>query len=107
MAGVTGLEPATSCVTGRRSNRLSYTPDKGRRNLPEICCRSSELEKMIRATDAKEVGVGNTAEETCRCPNQLEMVCLRPGYVNPQISPHFKSSAQALFQAKTRGKTKE
>ncbi len=26
MARVTGLEPATSGVTGRRSNRLSYTP---------------------------------------------------------------------------------
>lgn len=26
MAGVTGLEPATFCVTGRRSNQLSYTP---------------------------------------------------------------------------------
>lgn len=25
MARVTGLEPATSGVTGRRSNRLSYT----------------------------------------------------------------------------------
>ena len=25
MAGVTGLEPATSGVTGRHSNRLSYT----------------------------------------------------------------------------------
>ena len=37
MAGVTRLELATSCVTGRRSNRLSYTPDKGRRNLPEVC----------------------------------------------------------------------
>jgi hypothetical protein len=28
VAGVTGLEPATSCVTGKRSNQLSYTPNK-------------------------------------------------------------------------------
>ncbi len=27
MAGVTGLEPATSGVTGRHSNQLSYTPE--------------------------------------------------------------------------------
>ena len=26
MAGVTGLEPAASGVTGRRSNQLSYAP---------------------------------------------------------------------------------
>ena len=26
MAGRTGLEPATSCVTGRRSNQLNYRP---------------------------------------------------------------------------------
>ena len=26
MAGRTGLEPATSCVTGRRSNQLNYHP---------------------------------------------------------------------------------
>ena len=25
VAGVTGLEPATSCVTGRRSNQLNYS----------------------------------------------------------------------------------
>ena len=30
MAGVTGLEPAASGVTGRRSNQLSYTPLRGR-----------------------------------------------------------------------------
>jgi hypothetical protein len=29
MAGVTGLEPAASGVTGQRSNRLSYTPAGG------------------------------------------------------------------------------
>ena len=26
MAGATGLEPATSCVTGRRSHQLNYAP---------------------------------------------------------------------------------
>jgi hypothetical protein len=29
MAGVTGLELATFCVTGRRSNHLNYTPALG------------------------------------------------------------------------------
>ena len=26
LAGATGLEPAASCVTGRRSNQLNYAP---------------------------------------------------------------------------------
>src|SRR5579862_495490 len=29
LAGVAGLEPVTSAVTGQRSNQLSYTPTKG------------------------------------------------------------------------------
>ncbi len=33
MAGVAGLEPVTSAVTGQRSNQLSYTPSKGTGNL--------------------------------------------------------------------------
>jgi hypothetical protein len=30
MAGATGLEPAASGVTGRRSNQLNYAPAQGR-----------------------------------------------------------------------------
>ena len=33
LAGVTGLEPATSSVTGKRSNQLSYTPKFLLKNL--------------------------------------------------------------------------
>ena len=92
MAGVTGLEPATSCVTGRRSNQLSYTPGKGRENVAEVFWRSSgSAKKMIRTTDAKEVGVGNTAEETCRCPNRRAMFLLQLSSVNPQFSQPYTS----------------
>ena len=35
MAGVAGLEPVTSAVTGQRSNQLSYTPAQGGRKLGE------------------------------------------------------------------------
>ena len=37
MAGVAGLEPVTSAVTGQRSNQLSYTPAKGKLNIKNLC----------------------------------------------------------------------
>ena len=50
MAGLTGLEPATSCVTGRRSNQLNYNPAplESRR----MCSRNA----MERGTIAADPG---------------------------------------------------
>ena len=42
MAGTTGLEPATSCVTGMRSNQLNYVP----RGISEIGMGGIRLERM-------------------------------------------------------------
>ena len=47
VAGVAGLEPVTSAVTGQRSNRLSYTPAKGTEVLGKpvafVNCQSAKL----------------------------------------------------------------
>ena len=40
MAGVTGLEPAASGVTGRRSNQLSYTPEFKKRAFQEALLKT-------------------------------------------------------------------
>ncbi len=42
MAGTTGLEPATSAVTGQRSNQLSYVPNLSIQN--NLAIRSCRLE---------------------------------------------------------------
>ena len=91
MAGAAGLEPVTSAVTGQRSNQLSYTPVKGSakvRNVPRSVnghCPDF-LGERIRAADAKEVGVGNPAEETYRYPNQSFLFATLN--IGPQMSMH-------------------
>ena len=44
MAGTTGLEPATSAVTGQRSNQLSYVP-----KMPRSTSAANKIE-CIRKT---------------------------------------------------------
>ncbi len=97
MAGAAGLEPVTSAVTGQRSNQLSYTPAvrralyrthrSGQKHFSDFCALSSvsqldALKRWIRAADAKEVGVGNPAEETSRSPNRFQS---RNGV--PEVNP--------------------
>ena len=49
MAGATGLEPATSAVTGQRSNQLSYAPVKGTTKVIEFQSgRQRTIEKKLR-----------------------------------------------------------
>jgi hypothetical protein len=71
MAGAAGLEPVTSAVTGQRSNQLSYAPAWGRRTYEMTSGASSGTAGKVRAADAKEVGVGNPAEETSCRPNKF------------------------------------
>jgi hypothetical protein len=51
MAGPTGLEPATSGVTGLRSNQLSYDPDFAPRRAPR-----EEAEYTGTVSDRKREG---------------------------------------------------
>jgi hypothetical protein len=69
MAGAAGLEPVTSAVTGQRSNQLSYAPARGMGKLENLPGSVKRKSGKIRAADAKEVGVGNPAEETYCYPN--------------------------------------
>ena len=61
---MTGLEPATSGVTGRRSNQLSYTRKPSGTLL---LCTISLLERMARVTGLEPATSGVTGRRS----NQL------------------------------------
>jgi hypothetical protein len=48
MARVTGLEPATSGVTGRHSNRLSYTRASLKGKEPSPCGLDRSVERLTK-----------------------------------------------------------
>ncbi len=71
MAGATGLEPATSAVTGQRSNQLSYAPAKnGSQNVCQLptnrqqVCDVFSKKKDTRARSPGK-GRGKTTQGIC------------------------------------------
>jgi hypothetical protein len=48
MAGTTGLEPATSAVTGQRSNQLSYVPRRFEQHALELILGPIGLQSLHR-----------------------------------------------------------
>ena len=49
MAGTTGLEPATSAVTGQRSNQLNYVPNT--RSLQALDCRNFHRDNKLSLSE--------------------------------------------------------
>jgi hypothetical protein len=68
IAGATGLEPAASGVTGRRSNQLSYAPAWSARGgtLRRVCTRGTQYAKPGRGPRATRRTVGRSGRGAWR-----------------------------------------
>ena len=71
MAGTTGLEPATSAVTGQRSNQLSYVPKS----------KLLVFERLAVERALQPSGSGHLRPEFC--PSPCHRSCHNPGTFLP------------------------
>ena len=95
MAGLTGLEPATSGVTGRRSNQLSYNPllrdSDGYITDNPIAAQVPILDIFRPASKRRE----NT-DAPCRISDRglnLRLADLRPAYIMPPPAPPMAAAS--------------
>ena len=66
MAGVAGLEPVTSAVTGQRSNQLSYTPAKGDVTIKNLCRSVKFWFGFLRDGKGLKLAVRKSGQQTPR-----------------------------------------
>ena len=78
MAGRTGLEPATSCVTGRRSNQLNYHPNEKK----ECGLRNVECGMFIRnrETEIRNCSYGRRNRDRTCDPSLVRAVLSQLSY---------------------------
>jgi hypothetical protein len=86
MAGPTGLEPATSGVTGLRSNQLSYDPasKNRRRSIPTFSGAATPSGNVASATVSK--GGNGTADGSGPAPGPMSTTFRFGGAEGPRSS---------------------
>src|ERR1700760_2962621 len=90
MAGTTGLEPATSAVTGQRSNQLSYVPKSVFNTLAVCHIESSASEISLHPTDSlprtkawKGLDIrqtNQTGHQNCPCKRRISVYQIYLGF---------------------------
>jgi hypothetical protein len=114
MAGTTGLEPATSAVTGQRSNQLSYVPTSLFRHL-DICHIESSVSRFSLfslgsifsllwtqfrgSIDTKQTPKLTTATTRLTLPDESVFLVSKAPF-----SPEEKSSPESRFRSLPRPK---
>jgi hypothetical protein len=104
MAGTTGLEPATSAVTGQRSNQLSYVPKSFFNNLVNISHRNKRFPAfaLFYHFDAVDSISGLGAHQNHHCNDKIKSIrsnviwCL----ICPLIGAKFSFSVPRQIMAK-------
>ena len=96
MAGLTGLEPATSGVTGRRSNQLSYNPllhDSDGYITDNPTAAQVPILDIFRPASKRRENTEAPCRISDRGPN-LRLVNLRLAYIMPPAPPMAAASSE-------------